>query len=209
VILRALVQDLLLPVVAAVVGPAEIGYLLELHGLRAALEVPEPALVPRLSQTLIAQDGWEAGQRLGIPVRKLLADDDSVLRDVGRRRGSSTLQRVDAAFEALDAGLRPLQEDAAYASGVKRVVQRTRGLRAELVRHVEDAALRELLAEEPELVRLQTSVRPRGRPQERAVAALWLVARWGDELGPRLIQLADTHLDALERGVLEHQIVVD
>lgn len=208
VVLRPLVQDSLLPVIAAVVGPAEIAYLLELRGLRAALDVPEPALVPRLSQTLVGRSGWETGRRLGIPVARLLADDDRVLREVARRRGESSLRQVSAAFEALDDGLRPLSENST-SSAVKRVLQRARALRADLERAVEDAALRGLLAEEPELARMQTVIRPRGRPQERLVAALWLVARWGGEAGPRLIRLAETHLDALERGDLEHSIVVD
>jgi bacillithiol biosynthesis cysteine-adding enzyme BshC len=209
VMLRPLVQDLLLPVIATVVGPAEIGYLLQLRTVRAALEVPEPAVVPRLTLTLVEKAGWEAGKKLCIPASSLLADDDRVLRDVARTRGSAQLQDVDAAFEALTSALQPLQQDGAYATGVTRALKRTRAVRADLERHVEDVALQKLLAEEPGLAALQTFVRPRGRPQERVLAALWLLARWGSDTGPRLVELAEAHLEALERRALEHQIVVD
>ncbi|UCE01952.1 MAG: bacillithiol biosynthesis BshC [Candidatus Latescibacterota bacterium] len=209
VMLRPLVQDLLLPVIATVVGPAEIGYLLQLRAVRAALEVPEPAVVPRLTLTLLEKAGWEAGRKLRIPAAALLADDDRVLRDVARARGSAQLQDVDAAFEALSNALQPLQQDGAYATGVTRALKRTRGVRADLERHVEDVALQKLLAEEPGLAALQTCVRPRGRAQERVLAVLWLLARWGRDTGPRLLELAEAHLDALERRALEHQIVVD
>ncbi|MFQ5600505.1 MAG: bacillithiol biosynthesis BshC [Candidatus Krumholzibacteriia bacterium] len=208
VILRPLVQDLLLPSIATIVGPSEIGYLLELRGLRRLLEVPEPALVPRLSLTVLDPGTWESALRLGLSTPALLANPDAALRRAARDGATAVLETIRSAFARLEDDLTGLVNGNGPASAVQRTLRRTRSLHGDLERQVESAALQELLAREPALATLRSLVRPRQKPQERVVAALWLLARWGADAGPRLVELAGTHLDALEARRAEHTLVI-
>jgi uncharacterized protein YllA (UPF0747 family) len=205
VVLRPLVQDLLLPVVASVVGPAEIAYLLELRGLRPLLGVPEVALVPRLAMTWVEAPTWRAARALDLDALALLRDGDATLRAAARGLAGEDLVQVQVAFANVHQLLHPV---AARVPGVGRPLRRLDSLQAEVEKQVEDAALSDLLAAHPPLAALRR-LRPRGKPQERTWAALSLVAQWGAATGERLIELATAHLDALEQDRLEHCIVVD
>jgi hypothetical protein len=209
VVLRPLVQDLLFPVVASVVGPTELAYLLELRGVRRALDVHEPALVPRLTMTHLDAAAWDAAVQLGLLPVDVLAEGDAAWRQVARARAGGRLQTLHDAFAQLDAALEALDEQESEAARVGRTRRRARALRDELAADVEDAALQALWSESPALASLRTMVRPRARPQERLLAGLWLLARWGGDTGPRLVEVADAHLQALDRGVVEHFVVVD
>lgn len=209
VMLRPLVQDLLLPVIAHVIGPSELGYLLELREVRRSLDVPEPALIPRLSMTTFDSSAWHSAERLGLEASDVVNADEAGWRRAARARVATPLESLRAAFADLDAALDGLGDEAPYASRVARSRRRAEGLRDELARHIEDAALGDLHAAQPELGSLRTLARPRGRAQERVVAALWLQSRWGEETAERLLRLADAHLDALEQGVVEHFVVLD
>lgn len=208
VVLRPMVQDLLLPVVASVVGPAEIGYLHEIHGLRALLGVPEIALVPRLGMTLVDVALWDGAARQGIAPAALLADPAAALREAARRQAVPAVERartIVASATTAMAALAPPGEPHA----LQRPTEKLATLAVEFERSIEDAALRALGRAEPALQRAPQVLRPRGKPQERVWAALWLLARWGPECGEMLLQLADTHLDAVEQGDAAHWIVLD
>lgn len=209
VVLRPLVQDLLLPVVASVVGPTELAYLLQLRGARQALDVHEPALVPRLTMTHLDATAWGEAGELGLRARDVLSAEDTAWRKVARARSGGSLQTLHEAFARLDADLEGLDGLEPFAARVGRTRRRARALCDELTRDFEDAALLEMWSESPGLAQLRTLVRPRGRPQERMLAGLWLLARWGGETGPRLVEVAEAHLESLDRVLVEHFVVVD
>jgi len=206
VVLRPLVQDLLLPVMASVAGASEIGYLHEIHGLRALLGVPSPAVVPRLALTLLEPEAWEGVQRLDLPLPDLISDADAVIRRAAAGRVQARRQLAQEAFAALAARL---DNDGVPASVLAKTRRKLEAAREEYDRGLETAATEELLGQEPGLRGLSARLRPRGRPQERSLAALWLLARWGDEAGESLVQLADSHLSDVERGEIAHWLLVD
>jgi hypothetical protein len=196
VLLRALVQDALLPTLAHVVGPAELGYLIELRPARAALGVAEPALVPRLGATLVPKATWQALD--GIAPAAWLGDPRAVL---AAQAAAPQAPGLDAAFDALGRGL-----------DAEEVPARTRrkldALRAEVATVRRDAARAAWIATRPALAALETWVRPRGKPQERVLAGLWFVARRGERAAADLLGLADAHLDGLDAGAGMHPVAL-
>jgi hypothetical protein len=200
VVLRAFVQDALLPTLAHVVGPSELAYLIELRPARAALAVHEPALVPRLGATCIEAPAWEVLS--AIAPRQWLHDPDAV--QAGAPAGAAAHDgALAAAFEGLAAEISTAQ----VAPGAReRAVRRLQALREEMAAAQRDAARQAWLERHPALRGLGTWVRPRGKPQERILAALWLVERCGGDTAP-VVALAGAHLDAVARARATHAIV--
>jgi hypothetical protein len=190
--------------VAHVVGPAEVGYLFELRGMRRLLGVPEPALVARLSCTLLEPEGWEAVQALGIAPAALVADPEAALRHaaVPFRPAAPELEAALGALERALAGLR-IEHGAR-----QRAAKRLAAWRSEIEGELDTTARSALREKWPATATLPGLLRPRGRMQERLVGALWPLAAWGSQTGERLVELASAHLQALETGRGEHPLVV-
>ena len=203
VILRALLQDTLLPTVAHVVGAAEQHYLLELRALRRLLEVHEPALVQRFTATVIDRARWEAIRDAGLEFPLWLQDPEAATVAASRARASGAVEAIGARFAALrlDAlGLEPRV--------VERAARRLDAVRADLEAGAVNAARAALVRTLPSLAALPGLVRPRDRAQERLVAGAWLLARTGPALGAALVEFAAAHCDDLMRGAPAHSILV-
>ena len=207
VVLRPLVQDLLLPVIAQVAGPAEMAYLHELRPLRALLGVPTPAIVPRVSLTVLDSATWDSLARLGLGTADVLRSPRNAVRAHARQQVRAPQQRIAEAAERFGADLNALG-GALSAKAQERAAKRLAGVQDELAGDLEDTAVRRLLADEPALQRLDSLVRPRDRWQERVVAALWLLAQRGDRMSRDLVTLSQAHLERAARGELEHLVVV-
>jgi hypothetical protein len=201
VLLRALVQDFVLPSVAHVVGPAEIGYLIELRTLRAAWEVPEPALVPRLTTTLLPAAQWEALERTGMDPHRWLLEPGAALDDAGGARMARERAGLDAAFAAWPARL---GEWGIPAAAQAKALKRLRAAQDEMAVLLRDHGREALLTHWPALRTLESWVRPRGRAQERVLGALWVRAVLGSGTRDALLGLAAAHLDALAAHRAEH-----
>lgn len=201
VLLRALVQDFLLPSVAHVVGPGEIGYLIELRSLRAAWDIPEPALVPRLSATLVPAAQWDAVQRAGVdPYRGLLAPGPA-LEAAGAARTAAHAAAAAAEFEPWPARL-AAWGIAPAAQG--KVLKRLRAVQEEIAVVLGEQGRDALLAEWPALRAFDTTIRPRGRAQERVLGALWARHVLGVGTRVALLEWAGAHLDRLAAHEAEH-----
>ncbi len=204
VLLRALVQDTLLPTVAQVVGPAEIAYLVELRPLRRLLDVAEPALVARLTATLVPEPAWEAWQGLGESAESLVRGPDAGLAAAASERERPAREALAAAFAAWPDRLAALGVPEAPRVRAARKMQ---GVQEELDRALVDAARAGLLASRPALAGLETRIRPRGQAQERVVAGLWLCTTLGPAVRTALLELAGVHLDALAGDHAAHYVV--
>jgi len=205
VLLRALVQDFVLPSVAHVVGPAEIGYLIELRALRAAWGIPEPALVPRLTATLLPAAQWDAIERAGLEAHRWLLAPAAALEDAGAARTAAGRGALDREFERWPAQLETWGIKAA-AQG--KVLKRLRAAQEEIAVALRDNGRDGLLNDLPALRGLETWVRPRGRAQERVLGALWVRTILGDTTRAALLALAEAHLETLEAHRAEHFVGV-
>jgi uncharacterized protein YllA (UPF0747 family) len=205
VVLRPLLQDVLLPVVAHVVGPSEVGYLLELRGLRRLLDVPVPALVPRLTCTVVGAAAWDGATAAGIAPEALVRDPQAALQAVAQRASAPRRAHLATLVAGLETQLRAASlSEAVLAKSVRRL----EALHGEWQADLDDQARAALVERTPELATLPPALRPRGRPQERVVAALWLLAQWGGTARTALLELASAHLEGLEARRGEHFVVV-
>jgi hypothetical protein len=202
VMLRPLLQDAVLPVLAQVVGPSEVAYLLELRLLRQLLQVPEPALVVRASATLLDAAALGLARGLGLEAGILVRDPESALRAVARARAPHP--EVERAVQELATALAGVSLP---AKARERIQRRVDSLHAEILGEMATEARAALTAASPALAALPGLVRPRGRAQERQVAGLWALAAWGGAAREALLQIASAHLDALAAGRGEHYLV--
>ena len=183
VVIRPLVQDTLLPTAAYVAGPGEAAYYAQLTPVYAAFGVPMPAIVPRISLTLV-----EPG------VRKVLDRDGLGLPDLRGRRDAlwarlalaasdapaafaDAYADIDALADRLDRATASLDGSLAGAAGAARQALRdavarleTKTVRVEKRRHGDVLA---------RLDRAQTALWPGGTLQERALSPLQIAARHG------------------------------
>jgi hypothetical protein len=201
VVLRALVQDALLPTLAQVVGPSEIGYLVELRPARAALGVGEPALVPRATATLVPAALWEA--LAGRDIAPWLRDPAAALAAHADAQSPPPAE-LAAEFAALDRRLAEL--DRVPEAAQARLRRKLQGVRDDATAVWREAARAAWLEGHPALRGLETWLRPRNKPQERLLAGLWAVSRCGATAADDVAALADEHLDAVARGQGVHVV---
>jgi len=171
VLLRTLVQDWFFRPAGIVAGPGELAYLEQLRPLHEALELEQPALLPRLfarlsddpardaaagSQSIDDTAGDAASAAIAATVARALADraglPDRQARALADRAARVWRDEVRAAFRARQApaGGRPPATAPAWAA-------------------------------------------PGGERQERALAMHWATALWGDALAPSEIAAAAAH----------------
>jgi bacillithiol biosynthesis cysteine-adding enzyme BshC len=196
--LRPVLQDWLLPTLAAVAGPNEAVYLAQLWPLYEAFGVVRPPVVPRAGATLVDETAaataeacgadWGAalrGEALAPPLPEALAAAfEAARRDVG-----AALDRLRAAVGDADGGA-----DRNFAKTRERALESV----DILARRTAEAAGRGEGARRVEALR--TLVLPGGALQERALSWLWAIARFGPDLPEVLLE----KLDFAARG---HQVV--
>ena len=206
VTLRPLYQNTLFPVAAFVGGGAEIAYRAQVtavfahHGQRMA-----PAY-PRASATLLTDKLAGVPDELGLELTDCFAAPQDLAQRVvaGSRppQVDQALADYRRAITEADAGLR-----AVAAELDPTLEQSFETLRGNLERHVEklEKKITSSLKRQGEVVvgratRLQSLVYPLQMPQERALAALSFLPRYGFGLVPQLI-------DRLTVPGWEHQVV--
>lgn len=210
-ILRPLWQDACLPTVAFVVGPGELSYLSLAGPLYRTLGVPRPAFVPRASLTLVEPSlvkllvkfGWDlpdladgpdilvqrrfAGEQASVLERDLRALTDMVERsllEMGSRAQASALAHEQALGSAID-----------------RLRGKTTTELGKLADKLQNSRADQQGTGARQIRRLCSTLRPRGRLQERVLVALPAMVSHGPELGRLLVDAADPF--AVEHGVLE------
>jgi bacillithiol synthase len=195
-LLRPVFQDTLLPTAAYVGGPAEIAYFAQSAVLYEAILGRITPVLPRLSATLLEPaivtvmdkdevqlpdamtTAEELAQRLGaraMPIeekRKLAAVGNALDQELG------TLTKY---LSGMDASL----GRAAEVSGSKMLYQMNR-----LRRMAATFELQKETSLRKHADAITLNVFPEGHPQERVVAGVWFMAKYGDGLVERLVGVA-------------------
>ena len=194
VLLRAVVQDTLLPTIAYVAGPSELAYLGQLKDVYAFHETPMPLIVPRASGTILDSASLRFLARTSLHLRSLQAQDEHVLNQWLEAQLPPTIEQalhdlehtLDERMTALLAAVPALDPtlDGAVKSSQGRIAHEVRGLHAKVI----SAAKRRHETLRRQFGHAQHLAFPGGHPQERVVCLAWYMNRFGPALVPRLYE---------------------
>jgi bacillithiol biosynthesis cysteine-adding enzyme BshC len=209
VLLRPVAERAILPTVAYAAGPGELGYFAQVSAVADALGAAQPLAVPRWSGTILephvrrilARNGLEvadlenADATLGRLARELLSDRVRVALARYRAALESAADELSKAVAEGDAPLvpDPVLTGARNSIGhrldrlERRVVAASKRKHDQLVRDVETA---------------RASLFPLGRPQERMLNLMPMLARHGEPLLEAMLDAAREHASALVEGTI-------
>src|SRR5437867_493777 len=206
VLLRPVIQDYLLPTLAYVGGSAEIAYFAQVDIIYRALLGRTTPAIPRFSATLVEPRAQSLLERYGLGLKDIFHGPELLREELARRTLPQDLQ---AAFERAEATLKDsmssisrelsrldktLVESAENAgSKIRHQLEqlRARAARAELRQS-------EVLARHANL--LSNTLYPNKTLQEREVAGIYFVSRYGREFLGELY-------DGIHTDCLDHQVI--
>ena len=196
-LLRPVFQDTVLPTVAYIGGPAEIAYFAQSAVLYSAILGRITPVLPRLSATLIEPAIATVMEKDEVQLPDAMTTASELAQRLGARAMPIALKRKLASVgNALETELDALTEylrgidgslgSGAETSGSKMLYQMNRLRRM--------AATYELQKESSlgkHAAAITLNVFPDGHPQERLLAGVWFLARYGEDLIERLVQVAN------------------
>jgi len=204
-LLRPLTQDALLPTAAYVGGPAEIAYHAQIAPSYAHFGIPRPALLPRLSLTLVEPSQARTLDAERLTLQDLVGDPEAVVS----RWAREAYPDVEAAFartrEAIERELGRVEESlGAHDPTLRAAAASARGRTLHQVEGLHEKALRALKKRDQgradRLRRTRDALLPGGALQERGLGLVSALGRHGLPLLSDLLGV----LDPFARG---HQVV--
>ena len=194
VLLRPVVQDALFPTICYVAGPSELAYLGQLRGVYEHFGVPMPLMYPRATATLIDSATRRFLNKYGVQMEDLQPKDESALNKLLQ---SQLPESVEQALSAAETALRRTLErvievipavDPTLAGAARTTLGRMehdlRGLQNKMIHAAKkrDDTLRR------QFTRAQAQIFPLGHPQERTLAGVFFLNRYGPALIERLLE---------------------
>jgi bacillithiol synthase len=195
-LLRPVFQDALLPTAAYVGGPAEIAYFAQSAVLYKAILGRVTPVLPRLSATLLEPAIAAVMDKDEVQLPDAMTTGEALAQRLGARampiEGKRRLAAVGNAMETeLSAlteylgGMDPSLGRAAGVSGSKMLYQMNRLRRMAATFELQKEAS---LRKHADAITL--NVFPGEHPQERVIAGVWFMARYGDGLVEKLVGVA-------------------
>ncbi|MCK4850594.1 MAG: bacillithiol biosynthesis cysteine-adding enzyme BshC [Phycisphaerae bacterium] len=194
--LRPVVQDCLLGTVAYVAGPGEISYYAQLGGLYEQLGVSMPVIWPRASMTLIEPKIARLMAKSGLTEQALLAEGEAS-EDVSEPKAEAPgaevlLELAQKAGRSLEQLARKIKEQDSSAQRFADKISKRVGRDIErlLRRGLEFVNLdRQISRRQYERIRM--SLRPAGKPQERAFSLFGYLVYYGQGVLEEIIRGVD------------------
>src|SRR6202046_2315922 len=196
-LLRPVFQDTLLPTAAYIGGPAEIAYFAQSAVLYEAILGRITPVLPRLSATLLEPAIAAVMDKDEIQLPDAMTTAETLAQRLGARSMPIEAQRKLAAVgNAVEVELAALTE---YLGGMDASLGRAAEVSGSKMRYQMNrlrrmAATFELQKEASLLKHAQAitlNVFPGGHPQDRVVAGVWFMARYGDGLVEKLVGVAE------------------
>jgi len=195
-LLRPVFQDTLLPTTAYVGGPAEIAYFAQSAVLYERILGRITPVLPRLSATLIEPAIATIMNKDEVQLPDAMTTADELAQRLGARAMPIPLKKkLAAAGNALETELEALTEylrgmddslgTSAESSASKMLYQMNRLRRMAATYELQKESS---LRKHAEAITL--NVFPDGHPQERVLAGVWFLARYGEGLVERLVGVA-------------------
>lgn len=205
VLLRPVVESALLPTVAYVAGPGELRYLALAETVYPVLEIPRQLPVPRWSGLLVETRVDRVLEKFSATLDELLAPGQKLEGRVVRSQlppeagaALAALRQVltdqYAALAAAAATIDPTIEKPIQNIG-QQALSGTQDAEKRLVNHLK----KRQATETQQIARARDALFPLGKPQERALSAAPVLARYGPTLLAELL----SSIDGWYRAALE------
>ena len=193
VLLRPLVQDTLFPTICYVAGPSELAYLGQLREVYASFGIPMPLMYPRATATLVDSATARFLAKYDVALEGFQPQDESALN---RLLESQLPQSVEQAIKDAEDAMRRTMERVVEAmpavdptlAGAARTTlakmeQDLRGLQNKMIQAAKrrDETLRR------QFMRAQAQIFPLGHAQERTLASVYFLNRYGPAVIDRLL----------------------
>jgi uncharacterized protein YllA (UPF0747 family) len=203
VLLRPVVERAVLPTATYIGGPAEIAYFAQIAPIADALGVARPAILPRWSCTIIEPHVEKIMAKLRLVPDDLRDPHEAEARVARSHLPKRVVDELNATRSALDERLDTLtnavaEENAPISPAV------TGGLRANLTRRLDRFERRLIAAAKKlhsdvmqEIGTARGSLYPFGKPQERSLNFVPLLARYGSALRDEMLVGAQQHAERL------------
>lgn len=203
VLLRPVVERAILPTASYIGGPAEIGYFAQIAPIAETLGVARPAIVPRWSCTIIEPHVEKILEKLHLSPEDLRDPHEAEARVARSRLPKRVIEELNATRAALDERMDALRD--AVIEGEAPVAPAVAdGLRANLTRRLDRFERRLIAAAKrrhadvmQEIGTARGSLYPLGKPQERGLNFLQLLARYGPMLRDEMMAGARAHAKGL------------
>jgi bacillithiol biosynthesis cysteine-adding enzyme BshC len=205
VLLRPLAQDLMIPSIGYVGGPAEIAYHAQIGPSYKHFGIPRPVLLPRPSVTLVEPAQARVLDVEGLTLPDLQADPETLLS----RWTREAHPEVEAAFtrtrEAIEREMAVIEQRLGELDPTLRAAtDGARGRALHQVQTLHEKATRNLKKRDQtradRLRRTRDALLPGGSFQERGLGVVNVVARHG----PAVVETLLAHIDPWARG---HQVI--
>ena len=200
--LRPTLADAIFPSAVSILGPSELAYQLELSGVYALHNVPQPLLWPRMSVTWLEPPTRRILARYDLDLTAFVNDPRGNLeRTLLTRSGAAESFRaglvdLELAFERLAGNLDPL--DPTLAGALERSRSRVLGHVARLERKVAASLVRLEDATDRQFERLNLHLKPHSTPQERSENFLSFLMKYGPYTLERMLTLEPNGSHVLE-----------
>ncbi len=192
VLLRPLVQDTLFPTVCYVAGPSELAYLAQLRGVYAAFGVPMPLIQQRASATIVDSNAMRFLTRHEFPLESLRAQDEAALNELLQSQLPPSVEAsLQDAVRSVDERMTTLsrevtQIDATLEGAARSTLSRMQDDLKKLQGKIIQAAKRKDETLRRQYQHAQAQAFPGGHPQEREVAFIYFLNKYGPALVDRL-----------------------
>ena len=204
VLLRPIVERALMPTVAYAAGPGELAYFAQAGVLAEVLGTSTPLAVPRWSGLIVEPYVDRILERYGVSFEELRDRHDLLRRLVAKRMPSAVLSAVvdlrEMTHRAIDAVRAALGEDRRPLVD-QRVVDGAEGQLMHRVDRLERRVLAAAKRRETDIVEhvdaAHAAIYPLGKPQERVLNFLPMLAREGPTLLDAMRRAARGHAEAL------------
>ena len=199
VLLRPVLERAILPTAAYVAGPAEVAYFAQVSAVAQALDAKQPIVVPRWSGTVLEPRVERILERYNLRPHEFA--DPHALET--RHARASIPQDVQSLIGKLRASAESIGKQ---VDGKGRIAEPIlTGLQRDLThrldrfeRRVAAMVKREGTQELQDLQVARASLSPLGKPEERSVSFVALLARYGSELETRMLEAAALHVAGLK-----------
>jgi uncharacterized protein YllA (UPF0747 family) len=199
VLLRPVIERSILPTATYIGGPAEIAYFAQIGPIAEVLGVSRPAILPRWSCVIIEPHVEEILEKLYLLPEDFRDPHEVEARVARARLPKAVIEELNATRAALNERLDALSE-AVIEERAPVSAAVTGGLRANLLRRLDRferrlvaAAKREHSDTMHEIATARGSLYPLGKPQERGLNFVPLLARYGATLKQDMLAEAREH----------------